>query len=113
MSKTALDLLKTNKSVVERAEQYAERIKTSLYNSVILPLKNQIDKLDDEIFDLKDFSLDTNLNRGQKKMTKEDCESRFVAIIEKEFEKDLLKAQYESKLETYNAMFVESEETED
>lgn len=101
----ALDLLKTNKTVAERAEKYVSRIGESLKIKMIVPLKEQIAKIEDEIFDLENFSLDTNLNKGLKQMTKEDCEQRFETIIQKTFEKEILELELRTKTEKFEELF--------
>lgn len=112
MSK-ALKMLNTAKSVSDRAEAYAPRIKESLKLKIIRPLKERIAVIDDKIFDLSNFALDTDLNRGQKQMSKEDCEKRFEEIIELSYEKDMLEMELESKQETFDDLFGEESDSED
>lgn len=106
----ALDLLKTAKSVEARADKYAARIKSSLNIEMILPLKEKIEKIDDEIFDLENFSLDTNLNKGQKLMTKEDCEERFRKIINLNYQKEMLTLELKAKEKAFNTLFEETQQ---
>lgn len=104
----ALSLLKKRKSVTERSEQYADRIAKSLELSLINPIKENIEKIDDRIFDLENFSLETDLNAGLQQLTKEKAEERFKQIIELHYEKDLLTAQLNSYQNAYDKYFVES-----
>lgn len=107
MSK-ALDLLQNSKSVKERAAKYVERIQRTIQTEIIDSLTEEVEKMEDEIFELENFNLDTNLNRGLKEMTKETCEARFKSIIEMNYKIDLKKAELESKTKSFNALFGES-----
>lgn len=110
MSK-ALELLKSNKSVKERAEAYAISVKRSIQKNVIDELISKQEKINDELFELSNFTLDTNLNQGLKQMTKEDCEKRFTQIIELEFELKLITIELEAKQATFDKYFKETEVT--
>lgn len=101
----ALTLLRTNKTVNERAEKYTERIRKSLSLKIIDSLKEKIEKIDDKIFDLENFSLETNLNKGMKQLTKEDCEARFEEIIDLSFNKKVLELELAAKQEAFDAYF--------
>lgn len=107
MSK-ALDLLQQSKSIKERAVKYAQRIAKSLELSLINTLEEEIEKMEDKIFDLENFTLDTNLNKGVKEMTKEDCETRFKEIIELNYKIDLKKAELASKKKSFDSLFGET-----
>ena len=106
MSTKAFALLLSNKSVAERATKYVDRIKKSLELKIINTLEEEIETMEDQVFDLENFNLDTNLNKGQKEMTKEDCESRFESIINLRYKIDLKKAELKSKKAAFNALFV-------
>lgn len=103
----ALELLTSNKTVKERAVVYSDRIKTTLNNKIIVSLEEKIENIEDKIFDLENFSLETNVNKGLKQLTKEDCQERFEQIIELSYEKDLLQAELDSKKATFIAYFGE------
>lgn len=109
MSK-ALDLLKKSQSAVSRAEQYAPRIATSIATKLIDPLKVKIETIEDKIFDLENMGLDIDVNKGQRGVTKEEAEKRFIQIIELSYEKDLLKAQLSSYEKAYNVYFTDKKE---
>lgn len=76
---------------------------------MIHPLKTQINKLDDEIFDLENISLETDKNADQTGLTQTDIENRFKQIIEKNYQKDLLEAKLKSYEKAYNRYFSEEE----
>ena len=78
----AITLLKQNKTVTERAEQYAQSIKRNLQRDIIDTLVSKKESIEDKIFDLGNFNLVTNLNAAQKQMTKEDCEARLKQLID-------------------------------
>ena len=107
----ALELLKANKSVKERAEAYFTSVKRSIQKNIIDELISRQEKINDELFELTNFTLDTNLNAGLKQMTKEDCEKRFTQIIELEFDLKILTLELESKQASFDKYFKEEEET--
>lgn len=108
MNKTkALTLLSTVKTGKEKAEQYFPRIKNSLWIKLI-NFKESIDSIKDQISDLENFSLDTNINKGIVAMDKDECEKRFSSILDKKFELSLLEAEYKAKKETFEEYFGES-----
>jgi hypothetical protein len=102
----ALELLKTSKSVKERAESYANSVKRNIQKDVIDNLISKKEKLEDELFDLTNFTLETNFNAGLKTMTKEDCENRFKRIIEVEYELELLDAELKVKQKSFDKYFI-------
>lgn len=101
----ALDLLKTNKSVSERAENYATSMKRNIQRDIIDTLVSKQEKIADELFELSNFTLDTNINQGIKQMTKESCEDRFKKIIQLEYELVLLNMELKVKTESFNKYF--------
>lgn len=58
--KKATLLLKNNKSVTERADKYTERISKTLEIEILDRLEEKIEKINDEIFDLENMSLEKN-----------------------------------------------------
>lgn len=108
----ALTLLEKNKSVKERSESYVKSIKRSIFRNEIEKIQDKIDKLNEKNFDLENFSLDTNLNAGLKQMTKEDCEARFVELINNRFEIEMLTLELESKTKIFTEYFGEETSTE-
>lgn len=101
----ALELLKTNKSVKERAEQYAQSMKRNIQRDVLDTLTSKKEKIEDDLFELGNFTLDTNLNAGLKQMTKESCEDRFKKIIQLEYELELLQAEIKVKQSSFDKYF--------
>jgi AraC-like DNA-binding protein len=101
----AYDLLSTNKTVKERAATYASSMKRNLQKQILDALVEKKEKLEDELFDLKNFTLDTNLNAGLRQMTKEDCEKRFTKIIDNEYELELISAELAIKQKSFNKYF--------
>lgn len=101
----AQDLLKTNKTVAERAENYANSMKRNIQRDVIDALIAKKEKMDDELFELTNFTLDTNINQGIKQMTKEACEDRFKRIIQLEYEQKLLEVELKAKQESFDKYF--------
>lgn len=104
----AFDLLKKRKSTEVKAEQYAKRVSESIKLKVINTLEEKIDDIDDKIFDLENFSLETDHNKGLKQLTKEDIEARFTLLIELGYQKDLLQAELDSKKASFSKYFGEN-----
>ena len=103
----ALSFLKKSKTVKARAEQYAPRISQSLKIKMLVPLEEEINKITDKIFDLEDFSLSTDHNKGQQRMTIEDCQARFEEIINLTYRKEALILELEVKQEAFDNLFGE------
>jgi D-Tyr-tRNAtyr deacylase len=78
----ALVLLKKSKSVDERAAQFVQVAKEDLYDDLIKPLKRKISDIDNSIFELTDFTLETNLNKGMRRMSSDDIKAQFTKVIE-------------------------------
>ena len=101
----AFEMLSSVKSVGERAEKYTDRIYKSISLEVLETLREKIEKADDEIFELSSFNLETNLNKGMKQLSKEDCENRFKKIIDLEYHKKLLMMELEVKQGVFDKLF--------
>lgn len=101
----ALKLLKKNRTTEERAEKYVERIKNSLNIRIITNLTERIEKIADDIYDLENFNLSTDLNKGEIQLTKEECEDRFIQIIDLNYTKKLLELELKAKKEIFTHYF--------
>jgi hypothetical protein len=101
----ALTLLKSNQSVKERADRFFVSIKRTLQRDMIDALIVKKEKLENDIFELSNFSLSTNLNQNVRQMTQEECEQRFKSIIEKEYELVLLTIEIEEKTAIFDKLF--------
>lgn len=112
MSK-AKDLLKKNTSVEVRAEEFVVSLKRDLSRDIIEPLEVKIEKINDKIFDLKNFSVTTYLNKGRAAITREGAKARFTEIIELEYEKTLLEKELEIKKTSYDSYFSEEDVKEE
>jgi hypothetical protein len=105
----ALELLKTNKSVSERAENYITATKRNIQRDVIDTLVAKKESYDDELFELTNFNLETDVNRGFQQMTKEQVESRFRKIIDLEYRLTLVNMELKVKTESFDKYFSENE----
>lgn len=101
----ALDLLKANQNIQDRAENFASSIERELKKEIIDVLVEKKEKITDQIHDLKSFNLATDLNQGIKQMTREDCKERFKDIINLEFELTLIELELKSKKESFDKYF--------
>ena len=102
----ALELLNTNTGVAERADNYVSSIKRNIQRDVIDALTSKKEKIDDELFELKNFSLETDANRGVIEMKREDIEKRFRKIIDLEYELKLVSLELTAKQESFERYFV-------
>lgn len=89
----AESLMLQTQSTTERSSRYFERIKKSLYLSMIVSKEEAIEKIEDQILDLENMSLETNRNKGIKEFTKEEIEFRFKEILNKSTSIILLKME--------------------
>lgn len=101
----ALELLKTNTGVAERAENYVSSVKRNIQRDVIDALTAKKEKIDDELFELKNFSLETDANKGVIEMKREDVEKRFRKIIDLEYELKLVNLELTAKQESFEKYF--------
>lgn len=108
-SSKALTLMKMNRSVEQRADQYSVSISRNIKRDVIDKLTEQIEAIDDQIFELENFSLDTDHNKGVQMMTRDDAEVRFKKIIDLEFKREMLSLELKVKEKTFNKYFGEAE----
>lgn len=103
--KLALVMLEKNRSVKERATAYFESMKRNIQRDVIDKLVERKEKIEDELFELTNFTLDTNINAGLKQMTKDECESRFKKIIDLEYDLKLTELELTAKQASYDKYF--------
>ena len=101
----ALELLKSNKSVSERAENYAVAVKRNIQRDVIDTLVAKKESIEDELFELTNFNLETDLNAGHHAMTKESVENRFKRIIDLEYRLKLTQLELTTKQESFDKYF--------
>lgn len=98
-------MMKKNRSVSERAESYFESTRRELQREVIETLIVKKEKISDELFELSNFTLETNLNANLRQMTKVDCTLRFKKIIDLEWELQLLELELNSKQASFDKYF--------
>jgi D-Tyr-tRNAtyr deacylase len=104
MSK-ALNLLQSNKTLAQRASEVIERIKKDTELTYVDTLQRKRDNLSDQIADLSNFSLETNLNRGQMALSIEESKARFTTIMELEYELKLTEQELKVKTGIFNDYF--------
>ena len=105
----ALDLLKSNKSVSERAENYIVSVKRNIQRDVIDALTAKKESMEDELFELTNFNLETDVNKGYQQMTKESVEQRFKKVIDIEYKLKLASLELASKQESFDKYFADAE----
>ena len=104
-STKALDLLKSNKSVSERAENYIISVKRNIQRDIIDALVQKKESMEDELFELTNFTLETNVNNGVQAMTKETIEARFKKVIDLEYKLKLITLELATKQESFDKYF--------
>jgi hypothetical protein len=103
----ALEIMKKQSSVEERASQYFASVRRDIMRSVIDPVMTKIDRLKDDIIELKNFSLDTDINKGINAISKDEVTRRFALIVEKEYLLELAKKELEIKMKSFGIYFGE------
>lgn len=98
-------LLKTNKSTADRAANYATSVKRNIQRTILDDLVAQKESIDDQLFELTDFTLDTDLNKGLAKVTRYEVGERFTKIINLKYELKLLTLELDAKQEAFNEYF--------
>jgi hypothetical protein len=101
----ALELLKSNKTVSERAENYVTSVKRNIQRDVIDALTAKKESMEDELFELTSFSLETDMNSGQQAMSKDAVEARFKRIIDLEYKLKLTELELKTKQESFDKYF--------
>lgn len=104
----ALELLKSNKTVAERAENYITAVKRNIQRDVIDKLTAKIESIEDQLFELTNFNLETDVNKGFEMMTKDTVEARFKKIIELEYELTLCTLELATKQKSFDKYFVKN-----
>jgi hypothetical protein len=101
----ALEMLKKSKSVSERAEAFIGGIQRDIRDEKITTLERKIEKLKEKEFELSDFALETDANRGMRRMTQDDCKNRFSELMETKYEIKMLELELKLKTEIYSELF--------
>lgn len=109
MATKALEIMRKAQSVEARADKFSVTIARNIQKDVIDVLITQKEKLEDEIDSILDFSLETNINRGLKQITREEAEQRFKLAIEKGYELRLVKMELKVKTKLFNKYFKDEE----
>lgn len=101
----ALLIMKSAPNMDKRAEKFLNTIARNVKKERIDTLIDQKEKLEDEIESLLDFSLHTDLNKGQQPLTREDCEKRFDKAISLGYELKLISMELKIKRALYADYF--------
>ena len=101
----ALQIMKNAKTVNSRASSYYKSAKKTVEFEVIQKLQRKLEEMEDKIFNEEDFTLQTDLNKGKAAISREECEKRFISLIEMRYEIKLLSLELETKKEAYEIYF--------
>ena len=105
MSTKALNLLQRSKRTSEKAESYISRIARDMKRSKIEDIEDAISKIRDRIFDLENFNLSTNVNKGEVAATREQVLSNFDQIFELQMEMKIMEEHLNLNKEIYAEYF--------
>jgi hypothetical protein len=61
--------------------------------------------MEDELFELTTFNLETDMNRGHQAMSKDAVETRFKRIIDLEYKLKLVELELKTKQESFDKYF--------
>lgn len=103
----ALDLMKSTPNVADRAANFVTTIKRNLQKQQLDLIIVEIEKREDKIVSLLDFSLQTDLNRGVAPVTRETAEQKFGEVCSLEYELTLLRAELTEKQRIFDKYFAE------
>lgn len=106
----AKELLLNSTSSEVLATQYASSSKDYVQDEVIRPLEIKVKNLEEKLFDLNQFHLETDKNKGIEAITIADCKKRFKNIVETEVELSLVKIELEQYKKAYGKYFGEEED---
>lgn len=106
----AKELLLNSTSSEVLATQYASSSKDYVQDEVIRPLEIKVKNLEEKLFDLNQFHLETDKNKGIEAITIADCKNRFKNIVETEVELSLVKIELEQYKKAYGKYFGEEED---
>lgn len=104
MSK-ALDLLKANKSLEQRATELLPSIQREVEQKYILDLKRSMEGIEDRLADAKQINLKTNLNEGQTAHSREECKDKLLLVLELEYQLEIIKKELEIKEKIFGTYF--------
>lgn len=104
-----MSLLKSAPSVEAKATAYEKRIRENLEKEMIQPLKDKISRLETQIEDQLDFSLDTDLNKGVEKISRPEVEARVRKAIELKYDKSIIELELKLNQEAFNELFSDEE----
>ena len=102
----ALQMLKNGKSTKERAERYVKTSKEDIFEEVLKPLEREILAIDDKLFELEDFDIETNLNQGKVRMDSNQVKARFKEMINLKYKKQMLELELKVKTSCYEELFL-------
>lgn len=109
MSKV-LGLLKSTPSVELKSADYEKRMKNDLYNEMIRPLEDGISKLENEITDALDFTLNVDVNKGLLPVDRPTIQARVKKAIELKYRKGVQELELQLLGNAFDELFGEEEE---
>lgn len=99
--------MRTSQTVEARASEYFSSIKRNIQINVLDALTSKIEALNDRKFELSDFTLKADVNTMMIPLTRQECEARFVQLIDIDFKKELLEVELKAKQKAFDSYFSE------
>ena len=101
----ALELMEMVKPIKDRAAKFNSSIARNIKKTLLDTIQEEKEAIEDRIYELETFTLDTNVNSGHQGMTREECEERFKELIKKHYELKLLDLKYIEYQKAYQKYF--------
>jgi len=105
-------LLSQSINVGERAKTFTESIQRNLQKKVIDILIEEKEKLTDQIFAAKDFTLQTDINSGVNAITRDEAEKRIDTAMQLEYRLVFVEIELKERQAIFDKYFkTESDDT--
>jgi len=105
-----LGILRSTPSVELKSSDYEKRIRTDLYEEMIRPLEDGVRKLENEITDALDMSLNTDMNKGVIAPDRPTIQARIKKAIQLKYQKGVLELELQLLGNAFDELFEEEEE---
>ncbi len=103
-------LLSQSINVDGRAKAFTESIQRNLQKKVLDVLTEEKEKLVDDIFQAKDFTLRTDVNSGQVAVTREQAEQRFDNLMQLEYKLVFVEIELKERQAIFDKYFKAEED---
>ena len=105
-----LGILRSTPSVELKSSDYEKRIKADLYDEMIRPLEDIVRKLENEITDALDMSLNTDVNKQVFAPDRPTIQARIKKAIQLKYQKGVTELELQLIGNAFDELFEEEEE---